>query len=198
MTRWSSSLLVFFLSGFCHLMSSYEPLSFYFAYIFFFLLTSKDVSLLSYHPKHQLSTCISIGLFQGPPSHYFLFMYHCTSHSRLSMCFQIYFVPHSPCGSFFMVSCLFISIPCDFIIQIVINLNCFIISGISYIKSDIEYNCNRLSRSLSILCVKLGFLMILCPSRIMYELCRTPVFWDKRCFTLIWHICPKVHNPGVV
>ena len=37
----------------------------------FCLLTSRDVSLLSHHPKHQLSTCITIRLFQGLSSHIF-------------------------------------------------------------------------------------------------------------------------------
>lgn len=161
MAIWSSSLPVLILSGFCQFMSFCEPLGFYCAYIYLFFLTSKHVSLLSHHSKHQLSTCISKGLFQRLSSHIFSIYVSLSGSFQTFLFVPIYFVSHSLCGLLFMTPCLFISLPCGFIIQIVINLICFINSGVFYIKNDIKYNCNRLSRSLSLLCVKLGFLMIL-------------------------------------
>lgn len=125
MTRWSPSLPVFILSGLCCFMSFCEPLSFLLCIHIFFLLTSKDVSLLSRHLKHQLSTCISLGLFQGLPSYIF------SIYVPLRVSFQTFHVfPNIFCATlsvwvFFMTSYLFISLPCDFIIQILSNLNVF-------------------------------------------------------------------------
>lgn len=69
------------------LMSFCELLGFHWGCIHI----SEDVSLLSQHAKHQLSTCISTELFQGLSSHR-LSIYVFMSHHRISMCFPIYFV----------------------------------------------------------------------------------------------------------
>lgn len=53
---------------------------------YFFLLTSRDASLLSHHPKHQLSTCRAIRRFQRLSSHIF------SSYVLLSGSFQTFLV----------------------------------------------------------------------------------------------------------
>lgn len=94
MAIWSSSLPDLILSGFCQFMSFCEPLGFYCAYIYLFFLTSKHVSLLSHHSKHQLSTCISRGLFQRLSSHIF------SIYVSLSGSFQTFLV----CSNIFCVT----------------------------------------------------------------------------------------------
>lgn len=136
MIQWAPSLPVFNPFCFCHFLSFCEPLSFLFAFIYFFLLAFKDVSLSNHHPKHQLSTCISIGFFQGLPSHIFS-IYIIVRLISDFPCFPVYFVSHSPCGLFFMGPCLFLFLHCGFIIQIVTNLNYCIISGMFCIKNGI-------------------------------------------------------------
>ena len=134
MTRWSSSLPVFILSGCCYFMSFYEPFSFYFAYIYFFLWTSKDVSLLSYHLKHQLSTCTSIGLFSGTAFPHIFYL-----------CVIACLLPDFPCVSLYILChTLSVGFLYDFILFYIptlwfYNPDCaqsefFIVSGISHIK----------------------------------------------------------------
>lgn len=77
---------IFILSDFCQFMSFYEPFGFSFAYIYFFLLTSEDDSLVSHHPKHQLNICVSIQFFQGLSSHIF------SVYVSLSVSFQTFLV----------------------------------------------------------------------------------------------------------
>lgn len=63
----------------------------------FFLLTFKDVSLLSHHPKYQLSTCISIGLCQGLPSHIFsIYVSLCVLFQTFHVFLNIFCVTFSP------------------------------------------------------------------------------------------------------
>lgn len=152
MSNYDKMVLIFAClhSGFCHLVSFYEPPSFYFAHIYFFLLTSKDIFLLSHHPKHQLSTCISIGLCSGAafPHIFYLCVIACLISGF--PCVSQYILCHTPSVGYSSYLHVYLYL-CDSVIQIVINLNSCIISGTTSIKNDIEFNCNGSSRSVSIL-----------------------------------------------
>lgn len=152
MAIWSSSLPVYILSGFCQFISSVNLLvNTVHTYISFFL-TSKHVSLLNHHLKHQLNTCISIGFFQRLSSHIF------SIYVSLSGSFQT-FVPIFFCwvtvyGSMFIYipTLWFYNPDCD---QSYLFYKFWLYKEWHqfwlykelwfYIKNDIKYNCNRLS-----------------------------------------------------